>query len=600
MGKIKQLPRRSQVKPADTWDLSSLFPSDAAWDTEFTRWEAQIVGYDDFRGKLGDSAESLAACLEFDTRFERAGERLGTYAFLKTAEDTANSTYQRMIGRYRNVASRAAQAASYIRPEIMAIGAKTMESFMSAKPLAAFHLALEQLLRYKPHTLSKREEKLLAMQSEMSDVSNQVFRQLTDADLKWGAIKNEHGELIELSNSTFSSFLQAPDRGVRKRAFHEYYKQFVAHENTLSAALAGSVQRDVYYARARSYDSALAASLFHDKVPVSVVDNLVASVHRHLPVLYRYYDLRRRKMKLREIHHYDTYVPILSELKSRHTWQQSVKLVISAIEPLGSEYCGALEKGLNGRWSDRYPNQGKQSGAFSSGSYDGDPYILMNYQPDVLDHVFTLAHEAGHSMHSYYSAANQPFQYYNYTIFVAEVASTFNEQLLSRHLMAGAKDDKQRAFLINREIDSIRGTILRQTMFAEFERITHELCEAGEPLTVERFKSEYRKLLELYFGPDFTLDDELSMECLRIPHFYRAFYVYKYATGLSAAIALAQRVVEGGKSELADYLGFLKGGCSKYPLDLLRGAGVDMERPEPVDTALDYFERLVGELDELL
>jgi oligoendopeptidase F len=600
MGKIKQLPRRAQVKQADTWDLSSLFQNDAGWETEFTRWESQISGYDDFRGQLAASAESLAACLEFDTEFERAGERLGTYAFLKTAEDAANSTYQRMIGRYRNVASRAAQAASYIRPEIMAIPAKTMESFLAAKPLAEFRLALEQLLRYKPHTLSKREEKLLAMQSEMSDVSNQVFRQLTDADLKWGAVKNERGELIELSNSTFSSFLQSPERGVRKRAFHEYYRQFTGHENTLSAALAGSIQRDVYYARARGYEGSLAASLFHDKVPVSVVDNLVSSVHRHLPALYRYYDLRRRKMKLREIHHYDTYVPILSELKTRHTWQQAVKLVISAIEPLGSDYCGALEKGLNGRWSDRYPNQGKQSGAFSSGSYEGDPYILMNYQPDVLDHVFTLAHEAGHSMHSYYSAANQPFQYYNYTIFVAEVASTFNEQLLARHLMARARDDKQRAFLVNREIDSIRGTILRQTMFAQFERITHELAEAGEPLTVERFKSEYRKLLELYFGPEFTLNDELSLECLRIPHFYRAFYVYKYATGLSAAIALAERVGGGGTSELNDYLGFLKGGCSKYPLDLLRGAGVDMERPEPVDTALDYFERLVGELDELL
>jgi oligoendopeptidase F len=274
--------------------------------------------------------------------------------------------------------------------------------------------------------------------------------------------------------------------------------------------------------------------------------------------------------------------------------------VIKAIEPLGSEYCGVLEGGLNGRWSDRYPNQGKQSGAFSCGSFDGDPYILMNYSPDVLDHVFTLAHEAGHSMHSYYSAKHQPFQYYNYTIFVAEVASTFNEQLLARHMMANAKSDKERAFLINREIDSIRGTILRQTMFAEFEGLTHALAEAGEPLTVERIKSEYRKLLELYFGPDFTLDDELSLECLRIPHFYRAFYVYKYATGLSASIALVERVTKGGKTELNDYLGFLKGGCSKYPLDLLRGAGVDMEQPTAVDTALDYFERLVGELDELL
>jgi oligoendopeptidase F len=600
MAKIKQLPRRDRVKPADTWDLASLFADDSAWETAFGQWESQIGGYDAFRGRLASDAKTLAECLRFDIQFERAGERLGTYAFLRTAEDTANSVYQRMIGRYRNVASRAAQAASYIRPEIMAIPTKTIESFLAAQALAEFRLLLEQLLRYKPHTLGKREEKLLAMQSEMAEASNQMFRQLTDADLKWGTIKNERGELVELSNASFSSFLQSPERSVRKKAFQQYYAQFAAHENSLAAALNGSIQRDVYYARARNYDSALAVSLFHDKMPLAVVDNLIASVHRHLPALYRYYDLRRRNMQLRDIHHYDTYVPILSELKTRHTWSQAVKLVISAIEPLGSEYCSVLEAGLGGRWTDRYPNQGKQSGAFSSGSYDGNPYILMNYQSDVLDHVFTLAHEAGHSMHSYYSAANQPFQYYNYTIFVAEVASTFNEQLLSRLLMQRATSDKQRAFLINREIDSIRGTILRQTMFAEFERIAHALAEAGEPLTVDRFKSEYAKLLANYFGPDFTLDPELSLECFRIPHFYRAFYVYKYATGLSAAIALAERVTSGGQRELDDYLGFLKGGCSKYPLDLLRSAGVDMERPQAVDTALDYFERLVGELDELL
>ncbi len=600
IAKVKSLPPRSKVKTEDTWDLESLFASDTAWETAFKKWEKQIDRYEDYRGKLGDDAKTLAACLKFDTEFERAGEKLGTYAFLKTTEDMANSTYQRMQGRYRNVASRAGQAASYIRPEIMDIPEATMQKFLASKVLAEFKLLLEQLLRYKAHTLSKSEEKLLAMQAEMSDAANQIFRQLTDADMKWGTIKNERGELVELSNSTFSSFLHSPDRKVRKKAFHEYYTQFKSHENTLAAALSGSVQRDVYYARARNYPSALEASLFHDKVPASVVTNLIGSVHKHLPALYRYYDLRRRKMELRDIHHYDTYVPILSELKSKHTWQQAVKLVIKAIEPLGSEYCGVLERGLNGRWSDRYPNQGKQSGAFSCGSFDGDPYILMNYQPDVLDHVFTLAHEAGHSMHSHYSAKHQPFQYYNYTIFVAEVASTFNEQLLARHMMKNAKSDKERAFLINREIDSIRGTILRQTMFAEFEGITHALAEAGEPLTVDRIKSEYRKLLEQYFGPDFTLDDELSLECLRIPHFYRAFYVYKYATGLSASIALVERVTNGGKTELNDYLGFLKGGCSKYPLDLLRGAGVDMEQPTAVDTALGYFERLVGELDELL
>ena len=600
MAKVKQLPKRSKVKPQDCWNLSSLFKSDAEWEKVFTTWESDITNYAQFAGKLGESAEMLAACLTFDNDFDRIGERLGTYAFLKTAEDTANSTYQRMMGRYRNAASRAGQAASYIRPEIMEIPAAKMKKFMADAVLADYQLVLERLLRYKPHTLGQSEERLLAMQAEMSEASNQVFRQLNDADLKWGLVKNERGEQVELSHSTFSSLLHSPKRAVRKAAFHQFYAQYRAHENTLAATLSGSIQRDVYYAKARNYNSAREASLFQDKVPVAVYDSLIESVHRNLAALYRYYDLRRRKMKLSDIHHYDTYVPILSEMDSKHNWNQAVRLVVSSLEPLGSEYCEALERGLSNGWCDRYPNLGKQSGAFSSGSYDGDPYILMNYQPEVLDHVFTLAHEAGHSMHSYFSAKSQPYQYYNYTIFVAEVASTFNEQLLSRHMMGKAKSDQQRAYLINREIDSIRATILRQTMFAEFEKTTHELVEAGEPMTVDRFKGIYRELLDRYFGPDFTIDPELELECFRIPHFYRAFYVYKYATGLSAAIALAERVTSGGDRELNDYLNFLKGGCSKYPLDLLRDAGVDMEKPEPVDTALAYFGRLVDELDELL
>jgi oligoendopeptidase F len=482
----------------------------------------------------------------------------------------------------------------------MAIPAAKMKKFLVAKELAPYRLSLERLLRYKPHTLSDGEEKLLAMQSEMSVTANQVFRQLNNADLKFGTIKNDRGETVELSHASFSSLLQSPKRTLREAAFRQYYQQFAAHENTLAATLAGSVQRDIYYARARGYEGSLAAALFPDKVPQKVYNNLITAVRHNLPALHHYYDLRRRKMKLKDIHHYDTYVPILSELKSHHTWDEAVNVVIESLVPLGSEYGSVLEKGLSDRWCDRYENQGKQSGAFSSGSYDGEPYILMNFQPEVLDHVFTLAHEAGHSMHSYYSAKAQPFQYYNYTIFVAEVASTFNEQLLSKHLMRNARDDRERAFLINREIDAIRGTILRQTMFAEFEKITHELAEQNEPLTVDRFKSVYRELLEAYFGPDFTLDPELSLECFRIPHFYSAFYVYKYATGLSAAIALSERVTAGVNGAVEDYLNFLKGGCSKDPLDLLRDAGVDMEKPEPVDTALAYFRKLVDELDELL
>jgi oligoendopeptidase F len=597
---VAQLPERKKVKPADTWDLGSLFADDAAWDAEFVKWEKRISTLNKNQGKLGDNAKTLAACLKHELEFDRTGERLGNYAFLKTAEDTANSVYQRMLGRFRSASSRAAQVTSFVRPEILSLPQTKIDKYLASKELKPYKLLLERILRYKPYTLTAGEEKLLAMQSEMASASNQIFRQLNNADLKFGTVKNDKGQLVELSHSSYSALLHSPSREVRKNAFHQYYAQFRSHENTLAATLAGSIQRDVYYAKARGYKSALDGALFPDNVPHSVYDNLIASVHKHLPALYRYYELRRKKMKLRDIHHYDTYVPILSELETHHNWKQAVSVVVRSLEPLGSEYCGVLEEGLLGRWCDRYENRGKQSGAFSSGSFDGVPYILMNYQSDVLDHVFTLTHEAGHSMHSYYSARNQPFQYYDYTIFVAEVASTFNEQLLSKHLMAGAKDKKERAFLINREIDAIRGTIIRQTMFAEFEKLTHALAESHEPLTREALTGMYRKLLEQYFGPDFTLDDELPLECFRIPHFYNAFYVYKYATGLSAAIALAQRVTTGGKKELDAYLGFLKGGCSKDPLDLLRGAGVDMEQPGPVDTALEYFAGLVTELETLL
>ncbi|MCR4411867.1 MAG: oligoendopeptidase F [Thermoguttaceae bacterium] len=600
METTETVPLRSQIPPADCWDLASLFSSDEAWEQAFVAWEQQIGGYAAFRGRLGESAQVLADALAFDTELDRAGERLGTYAFLKAAEDTTNSVYQRMQGRHLNAASRASQAASYLRPEILALSEATVASYLADARLAPYRLLLERLLREKPHTLSEREERLLAMQTEMAQTANQVFGQLNDADLKFGVVTDDQGRQVELSHATFQTLLHSPSRDVRRGAFHQYYRQYDAHRHTLAATLAGAIQRDVYYARAREFGSSLEAALFPDNVPVAVYENLIAAVRRHLPALHRYYEVRRRKMGLPDLHHYDTYVPILADLESHRTWDEAVELVVEALAPLGSDYCGVLERGLRGRWCDRYENRGKHSGAFSAGSFDGDPYILMNYQPKVLDQVFTLAHEAGHSMHSYYSARSQPYQYYNYTIFVAEVASTFNEELLSRHLMNQAPDDRHRAYLVNRQIDAMRATIFRQTMFAEFEKLTHELAEANEPLTIDRFQEVYRGLLTTYFGPEFTLDDELSLECLRIPHFYRAFYVYKYATGMSAAIALADRVLHGGERELGEYLGFLRGGSSKWPLDLLRDAGVDMGQPGPIDTALDYFARLVDELDALL
>ena len=594
------LPLRNEVKPEDCWDLSSLYPEDQSWEADYKKLEGQIATYETFRGRLSDSAEVLAEALRFDSDFDRTAERLGTYAFLKTTEDQTDSAYQGMKARYQNLAVRAGQAASYMRPEILAISAETMAAFLEDENLKPFRLQLERLVRYRPHTLTDNEERLLAMQGEMASAANNAFRQLNDADLRFGEVEDHNGRTIELSHATFGQLLISPERKVRRNAFDQYYSQFSAHENTLAATLCGSIQRDVYYARARNYPSSLESSLFPDNVPVEVYDNLIGAVRDSLPSVHHYLDVRRRKMGLKDLHHYDTYVPILSDIEKRHTWDDAVDVVLESLTPLGSEYTGVLVEGLRGRWADRYPNRGKQSGAFSCGSFDGDPYILMNFKPEVLNDVFTLTHEAGHSMHSWYSARSQPFEYYNYTIFVAEVASTFNEQLLTEHLLKNASDDNERAYLINNELDSIRATVVRQTMFAEFEKRTHEMAEAGEPLTVESFRSVYRELLEAYFGPEFVIDKVLELECFRIPHFYRAFYVYKYATGLSAAVALSRRVLEGGEQELQDYLSFLSGGCSKDPLDLLKDAGVDMTSPAPVQTTLERFAKLTEELDQLL
>ena len=600
MSEVTQLPKRAEVDPADTWDLSSLFADDAGWEAAFRQWEGKLDALESYKGRLSESPAVLAEFIALDLQIDQMAESAYTYAMLKYSEDTSNGTYQGFQQRALSLYGKTSQLSSFFRPELLAMPQEQIDSFLQAPELADYKILLERILRYKPHTLNAGEERLLAMQTEMSVAARQIFEQLTNADMKFGNIELENGETIELSHASFSRCLHSPVREVRKKAFHQYYEPFTGYANTLAAALAGSVNKDVYFARARNFPSVLESSLFADNVPVSVYDNLVQSVRRHLPTLHRYYSIRQRALGLDDLHHYDTYVPLFSELKKTHTWDQAVNVVVDSLKPLGGDYLAVLEKGLRGRWCDRYENKGKRSGAFSSGAYTGDPYILMNYQQDVLDHVFTLTHEAGHSMHTYHSTKHQPYHYYQYTIFVAEVASTFNEQLLNHHLMSQASDDKERAYLVAREIDELRGTIFRQTMFAEFERLTHEIVERSEPLTLDRIKSEYKELLTTYFGPNFTLDDELQVEGLRIPHFYSPFYVYKYATGMSAAIALSQKVLKGDASDTEAYLNFLRGGCSKYPLDLLRDAGVDMESPEPVDLALEHFGRLVDELDQLV
>ncbi len=591
---------RSDVLTGDTWDLTSLYADDASWEHGFKILAERVAKLESYRGRLGESAALLAEALDFDSEFDRLAERLGTYAFLKTTENQGDSDYQAMKARFQNLSVRASQATSYMRPELLAIEESRLAELLADDRLAIYRLQIERLNRYRAHTLTDGEERLIAMQGEMAMVAGDAFRKLNDADLRFGEIDDHEGHRIELSHATFSQLLICPDRGVRRKAFDQYYKQFADHENTLAATLTGTIHRDVYYAKARNYPGSLASALFPDNVPVDVYNNLIQSVRDSLPAVHQYLDVRRRKMNLDSLHHYDTYVPILSGINKQHTWDEAVNVVLASLEPLGREYTDVLAEGLQGRWADRYPNRGKQSGAFSCGSYDADPYILMNFKQEVLNDVFTLTHEAGHSMHSWYSSRNQPFQYYSYAIFVAEVASTFNEQLLADYLMRNAVDDRERAYLINNELDGIRGTVIRQTMFAEFEKQTHEMAEAGEPLTVKSLRSVYRELLNAYFGPEFVIDPVLELECFRIPHFYRAFYVYKYATGLSAAVALSRRVLEGGAKELADYLGFLSGGCSKDPLDLLTDAGVDMTSPAPIQTTLKRFATLTAELDSLI
>ena len=499
MATVQRVPARSEVDPRDCWDLSSLYPSDAEWEQDLVKFKELIGGFEKFRGQLAQGPQRLAECLQFDMQVDLLSERLGTYVFLKTTEDQANDLYQAMMGRFQNLAVRASQLASYIRPEILSISAQQLASYMVAPELEPFRLVLERIARFKPHTLSDKEESLLAMQGEMAQTAGKIFRQLNDADLKFGFVTDANGQSVELTNSTFSQLLISPDRGVRRAAFHQYYEQFHAHENTLAATLAGSIHTDVYYSKARGYESALAAALFPDNVPQAVYDNLLSTVRSQLPAVHRYLEVRRQKMKLNDLHHYDTYVPILADMEQTREWDEAVQTVIDSLSPLGEDYCRTLTAGLNGGWCDRYPNQGKQSGAFSCGSFEANPYIMMNYKPTVLNDLFTLTHEAGHSMHSHYSAKTQPFQYYNYTIFVAEVASTFNEQLLTHYLLKNTSDNRLKAYLLNHEIDSIRATIVRQTMFAEFEKLTHEMGQRGDGLTVQAFRECYGELLKEVF-----------------------------------------------------------------------------------------------------
>ncbi len=594
-----EIPGRDQVKAEDAWDLSSLYNSDHEWEQDFQRFTEMIPRITSFKGTLGESPEKLRACLDHQSEMSKLGEALAYYAHLRMSEDVGNGTSQERIGRVMQAGTEAETAESFITPEIQAIPEERMESFLQSDALADYRISLRKLLRWRPYILSEAEERIIAMQQEANQTPQKSFGALTDADLDFGSVETSEGEK-PLSQSTLSSFLLDSDREVRRSAFRQFHQVFADHKNTLANLYAGSVNIDVYKAKARNFDSSRQAALFPDKVPETVYDNLVQSVRDNLDTLHRYYELRRRVLGIDEFRLYDRMVPMVPDVQVRHSYQQAVDTVARAVSPLGEEYANTLREGLLGGWVDRYENKGKRSGAFSAGGYTSHPYILMNFKEDVLRDVFTLAHEGGHSMHSWYSSRNNPFQHYNYTIFEAEVASTFNEQLLFKHFYDTTGDEKMRSYLLNKQVDDIIATLFRQTMFAEFELKTHSMVEASRPLTVDNLREEYRALLEAYFGPNAAIDDVADMEGLRIPHFYRAFYVYKYATGLSAAISLSKRVLEGGDEEREEYFEFLKSGGSRFPIESLQVAGVDMTSPAPVQTAMQFFREKVAALERAL
>ena len=591
---------RGEISEQSQWDLSGLYSSHEEWNKDLEVLEGDVPKYDNFRGTLSQSFIKLKECLEFDMNISRRLEKLYTFAHLKNDEDKTNSFYQGNFEKSMRLLNEAARASSFIRPEIMAIPEEQIDQFLEEKEIEFYRFYLEQLLRYRDHTLTDKEEQLLAASGEISRAAQDAFDMLDNADLQLGEIEDENGEPLPLTHGNFQSLMQNYDRRIRKDAFHNYYKAYESHRFTYSTLLSSSVKKDLFYSRSRNYSGYRAKAMFAENISEGVYDNLIESVHQNLKPLYKYFELRKRLLGLDDLHVYDCSVPLVKNIKWHMPYEDAVEKIKIALQPLGNEYVELMGNGLlQDRWTDRYENKGKRSGAYSSGCYDSNPFILMNFTEDNINSVYTLAHEAGHSMHSFYSRRNQPYLYSDYTIFVAEVASTFNESLLTKFFLSQDIERDMRIYLLCREIDNFRGTLYRQTMFAEFEHRVYEVAENNQPLTIETFQEIYKDLLELYFGSGLVLDDCLSLECFRIPHFYFSFYVYKYATGISAAYALADRVLSGGEQELGDYLNFLKSGGSKYPIDLLKGAGVDMNSPEPLNTALLKFSSLVDELEIL-
>ena len=598
----KTIPARKDVPAKDKWDLSSIYKSDDEWEKALKSLPELTKKAAAYKGRLGESAITLLAALKELEAANLVMETVYHYASLQHEADEDDSKATDRDGRAMMAYTQMQAELSFVDPEIQEIDETKLRKWISTKEFADYRIYIEKLLHFKQYILSEKEERILSLAMQPGQTAETAFSVLTNVDMNktFGTV-TEDGEEKQLTETTWGVFMHSQDRKGREEAYKKFYAKYEEHQNTIAALYAGSVNQDVFSMRARGYKSSLEMALYGNKVPVAVYHNLIDCVHQNLPALHDYYKLRREVLGLAkgELRHYDVYVPLVKSVKSNTTYEQAVELCRAALAPLGAEYTDRLCDGLLNGWADRYENIGKRSGAFSSGCYVGNPYILLNYNEENIRDVFTMAHEGGHSMHSWYSVHNNPFMCYDYTIFEAEVASTFNEELLFEYLYKNAKDEEMKKYLLSMRADDILATLFRQTMFAEFELKAHEFVENGTPLTAELLRKTYRELLELYFGPEMTFEANSDMEGLRIPHFYTAFYVYKYATGISAALALAKRVTNGGEAEREDYFKFLKSGGSRYPIESLKIAGVDMAKTEPVQAACDEFKKIIADLNKL-
>lgn len=598
---MSELITRDEQKLENTWDLTTIFASDEDWERAFKKLEGYLGREEEVKGKIGDSAQHLLEALLLDTEIDEQLGKVYVYAHLKHDQDTSNAKYTAFEQRAANLASQFSARWSFMLPELMSIDEATLKSYVAELDgLKRFAFDLERINKKRPHVLSESEEKILAEASEALSASTNTFGMFNNADLKFDNVKDKEGNSLPLSHGNYITYLESDDRVLRENAYKEVYSKYGQFNNTLAQTLAGKVKASVFSSKVRNYESARAQALSNNDIPETVYDNLVQTVNDNLHLLHRYTKLRKELLGLDEMHMYDMYTPVIQDEKFEVTYEEAKAWMLKSLEPMGSEYTDVIKEGLTNRWVDVYENRGKRSGAYSSGTFGTNPFILMNWT-DSVNNTFTLTHEFGHSAHSYFSRNNQPSNMSGYSIFVAEVASTCNEALLADYMYKHLDDDKKKLYLLNYQLDGFRGTVFRQTMFAEFEYLIHTLAEQNEPLTAERLNAEYRKLNEKYYGDAVITDDYIQYEWSRIPHFYYNYYVYQYATGYSAAYALSKKILEEGQPAVDKYINeFLKAGSSDYPIEVLKKAGVDMNEKTPIENACKVFEERLDAFEALI